>query len=170
MAKYTPQQVANYFIIKARGEDTPRNLTAMQIIKLVYFGYAWYLALQGEKLFDEKIEAWQYGPVIPSLYHEFKKNGSNPITNDTFAQQKEVLRQSDFIEEYEEETLGILSGVWDMYGNANAIELSEITHNNIAWRNAYTTGKNNALSDKDIFECAKRGIERYRGVLKNRNN
>jgi len=33
----------------------------------------------GEKLFDEPIKAWQHGPVIRSLYDEFKHFGSQNI-------------------------------------------------------------------------------------------
>jgi uncharacterized phage-associated protein len=38
------------------------------------------LAINKEPLIDERVEAWNYGPVIPSLYHEFKNFGSGAIT------------------------------------------------------------------------------------------
>ena len=31
-----------------------------------------HLALSGEPLFDEEIEAWDHGPVVPSMYQYFK--------------------------------------------------------------------------------------------------
>ncbi|WP_366513810.1 type II toxin-antitoxin system antitoxin SocA domain-containing protein [Planktotalea sp.] len=53
----------------------------MKLQKLVYIAYGWHLALSGKKLFTEEIEAWKHGPVVPSLYHEFKHLRENPITS-----------------------------------------------------------------------------------------
>ena len=74
---YPAKAVANYFIDIARCEG--EQLSPMKIQKLVYFAHGWYLALYDEPLLDEKIEAWRYGPVVPSLYHEFKRYGSGTI-------------------------------------------------------------------------------------------
>lgn len=30
-------------------------------------------------LIDEQIEAWKYGPVVPSLFHDLKKYGNQPV-------------------------------------------------------------------------------------------
>jgi uncharacterized phage-associated protein len=37
------------------------------------------LAKFNEPLFEDDIEAWMYGPVIPSVYHHFKDYGRNGI-------------------------------------------------------------------------------------------
>jgi len=67
--------VANYFITKANDEGT--ELTPMKLIKLVYIAHGWHLGLKNESLIDEGVQAWKYGPVIKSVYDEFKgyKNG-----------------------------------------------------------------------------------------------
>ena len=54
-------------------------LTPMQLMKLVYIAYGWYLAMHNARLFDDRIEAWKYGPVIPNLYHATKHFGGNII-------------------------------------------------------------------------------------------
>ena len=74
---YTPQHVANFFLKKAAEEQIP--MTQLKLIKLVYIAYGWVLAVLDKKLFNEGIEAWQHGPVIPSVYHEFKDFGNRPI-------------------------------------------------------------------------------------------
>jgi len=56
-----------------------RSLTPMQVMKLTYIAYGWFLAMNGDRLFDDRIEAWKYGPVIPNLYHATKHFGRNPI-------------------------------------------------------------------------------------------
>ncbi len=40
----------------------------MKLHKLLYYAAGWHLGFTGEPLFDEDIEAWQYGPVVPSIY------------------------------------------------------------------------------------------------------
>lgn len=36
----------------------------MQVNKLSYLSYGFVLAIKNEKLFNDKVEAWRYGPVI----------------------------------------------------------------------------------------------------------
>jgi len=75
---YTAPSVANKLLNLA--EVANRPLTQIDIQKLVYFAHGWYLALQKQPLIDETILAWKYGPVVRSLYDEFREFGSNPIT------------------------------------------------------------------------------------------
>src|SRR5271154_4906780 len=74
---YNAKQIATEFIQLANADG--KKLTPMQLQKLVYFAYGWYLAITGERLIDERVEAWQWGPVIPSLYSAFREYGSDPI-------------------------------------------------------------------------------------------
>src|SRR5260370_3705804 len=69
---------ANEFLELAKKDG--QQLTQMQFQNLVYFAYGWYLAITGQRLIDERVEAWQWGPVIPSIYKEFKRFGSSPVT------------------------------------------------------------------------------------------
>ena len=74
---YEAKAIANYFLEKAKAEGN--SLTPMQVQKLVYFAHGWYLGLFGEPLIKESVQAWSYGPVIPSLYQEFKRFGNQGI-------------------------------------------------------------------------------------------
>jgi len=71
---YRSMAVANWFI------DHVRNLTPLKLQKLIYYAHGWHLALRDQPLIDELIEAWEYGPVVPNVYHEFKEFGNQPIT------------------------------------------------------------------------------------------
>ena len=74
---YPTKAVANYFIDLANAKKI--QITPMKLQKLIYFAHGWHLAIIGEPLIDECVQAWSYGPVIDSIYHEFKEYGSGPI-------------------------------------------------------------------------------------------
>src|SRR5947207_6082839 len=74
---YTSKAVANYFLDLA--ENNGKTVDPLQIQKLVYFSQGWHLALTDRSLIKEIIQAWPYGPVIPALFHEFKRWGNAPI-------------------------------------------------------------------------------------------
>src|ERR1041385_1190632 len=81
--RFDPKAIANYFLDLAESEKAAIEPLKMQ--KLVYFAHGWYLAFTGKPLLNEFVEAWQYGPVIPDLYHAFKHYGSQPITERAFS-------------------------------------------------------------------------------------
>ena len=66
MSKYFPAHIANYFIENGKYDNFTLN-------KLVYITKGFALATLDDGLFEEEVEAWKYGPVISSLYHEFKQ-------------------------------------------------------------------------------------------------
>lgn len=68
---YSAKAVANEFLHLAKDEG--RSVTPMQLLKLVYFAYGWYWAFADDRLLDERVQAWKYGPVVPSVYHEFER-------------------------------------------------------------------------------------------------
>ena len=47
-------------------------LTAMKLQKLLYYSYAWHLVWDEEQLFQESIEAWANGPVVPAIYERHR--------------------------------------------------------------------------------------------------
>jgi uncharacterized phage-associated protein len=113
---YNPKLVAQYMLKHAHDERNP--LTPMQVLKLVYIAHGWNLGINGRPLVNESVEAWQYGPVIPSIYHRYKRYGGNFIDecpteepNCFDEPEKDVMRQ-----------------VWDGYGKRSGISLSSSTH------------------------------------------
>ena len=71
---YRSLAVANWFI------ENLSKITPLKLQKLIYFAHGWHLAIRDQPLIDELVEAWEYGPVIPNVYHEFKVFGNQPIT------------------------------------------------------------------------------------------
>lgn len=73
--------VADFFIDLANSGDPEEDdgMTNMKLNKLLYFAQAASLQRFGRPLFDESLEAWKYGPVVPRVYREFKKYGRDSI-------------------------------------------------------------------------------------------
>ncbi|MCA8999110.1 MAG: SocA family protein [Planctomycetaceae bacterium] len=111
-------EIAAYFMKKA--EDSKKQITPMQLLKLVYIAHGWHLAIESKPLINDRIEAWKYGPVIPALYHIVKHYGSMEIPFQAFA----------FAPSFPEEsvTKQILDRVWDRYSNFSGFQLSTLTH------------------------------------------
>ena len=68
MSKPTPLQVANHLIILEPW------VSHLKLQKLCYCAYGWHFIYYSEKgrLFEEKVQAWDFGPVFPSLYRQLK--------------------------------------------------------------------------------------------------
>lgn len=114
-------------------------MSAMKLQKLVYIAYGWYLALKGDRLFSEDVQAWQHGPVIPSLYHEFKRFRGNPIEGRATIYDYESNDLSiPGVDEGDEDTLSILSRVWDIYHPFSGWALRNKTHEaGTPWEQVY---------------------------------
>src|SRR5260370_7382775 len=69
--------VANELLDAA--EDARSSIDPLQMQKLLYLAQGWTLGLTGDPLFREPIEAWEYGPVVPEIYHSVKMFGASPI-------------------------------------------------------------------------------------------
>ena len=160
---YLPAHIANYFLSKAEN-DGIKDMTPMKLIKLVYFSYAWYLAIFEKKLFTETVEAWRYGPVVPSIYHEFKRFGNSPIQQYSINFELENNKISfPVIAMDDEDALGVVGAIWRTYKNRDGWDLSKITHedNNTPWSLAYAQGENSPMRDDEIVRRAKEAIEKY---------
>jgi len=110
------KRVADYVLWLARNSGNP--LTPMQLLKLVYLCHGWMLGLYSRPLIKEQVEAWTYGPVVPSLYHHFKSYGGGMISE----MPSEAPRGLDPEEE------NVIRQVWDAYGRYTGLQLSSLTH------------------------------------------
>ena len=84
---YDVRAVANFFLDQAQEEG--QKLDHMKLQKLAYIAHGWHLAITGEPLFHERVEAWPYGPVIPDLYHELMPD--NPKCKILTAERRKLI-------------------------------------------------------------------------------
>src|ERR1051326_712020 len=113
--------VADYFLELGRRESVP--VTPLKLQKLVYFAHGWYMGFTGEPLVNETIQAWEFGPVIPSLYHEFKEFKNSPITRLT-----RYFRQQDLTSPEIMASKSLLDRIWSIYSRYTAAQLSALSH------------------------------------------
>lgn len=110
------------------------NLSNLQLQKLVYIAHGYMLGWKNKPLCEESMEAWEYGPVIGDMYHEFKDNGKEtiPVSKDLVTN-----LDGDLDAEY------IINGVLDNYGKKTAPELVSLTHQvGTPWQRTWdSTGK-----------------------------
>ena len=74
---YSAKQVAQYIINKCSIEERP--ISNLKLQKLLYFVWIEYRKNTGKKLFDDKIYAWQFGPVVPEVYYDYCAYGGMDI-------------------------------------------------------------------------------------------
>lgn len=129
---------------KALGEFANWRLTNLQMQKILYIAHMFHLGRHGTPLVNEAFEAWDYGPVLPNLYHEVKFFGSSPI--------KDVFFGTTIPEKGTE--LKILQQAADKFSNVKAGSLVAATHRpEGAWSKNYKEGiKNQIIPNKDILE------------------
>ncbi len=121
--RYPTAAIANFFV--QRGQHDGHPVDPMKLQKLIYFAHGWHLAVHGEPLMNERVEAWSYGPVAPSVYHRVKGHGSAPIDFPIFHQGPggpHVPTVAD------ERSIALLERIWEVYGSYSSIELSRMSH------------------------------------------
>jgi uncharacterized phage-associated protein len=137
-------EVAKY-IIKSLPVDN------LKLQKLLYYSQAVHLVLNDKTpLFPEPIEAWDYGPVIPPVYREYKQYGLEtiPAPNDdkSLGLTAEEITPIDMVLDY--------------YGSMSGVALISQTHQEDPWRKTYRPGWPSALIPNDvIYEYFKKTIE-----------
>ena len=145
----TALEVANNVIRRAL--DEKRSLSPMKLQKLIYFIYARYYSETGIRLFSERFGTWKNGPVLDTVYQEFKTFGSSSI--DRFCIKDNRIKSVD--EDSSESFRIVIDDLWRKYKDCNGTELSKITHTpGSAWCRAVEE-RNPYLKDTDILDDGK---------------
>ena len=138
---YSAQLIADYVIASGGGMLTP-----LQVIKLVYISHGYTLAVCDRPLVPDKVEAWRYGPVIPSIYNTLKKYGGDPVPSSvycgTMAGTDATEKQKEFLTSIiPYKAKAVLDRVLKMYGKLTGIELMKLTHKKGSpWSTYYKKG------------------------------
>lgn len=147
--------VANYFVDKSL--NGAKDLKPLKLMKLVYIAHGYMLALYNESALNprfDKVEAWKYGPVIPSVYHSFKIYGNQPITKKTEVFSNEIENDGNITIELstpeleDEKARKTCDFVWKNYNHYSDSALVDLLHKKGSpWALVYEEGKNNEIPD-----------------------
>ncbi|WP_345772996.1 type II toxin-antitoxin system antitoxin SocA domain-containing protein [Mammaliicoccus sp. I-M35] len=105
----------------------------MKLQKLIYFAQRESLALTGEVLFNDRIEGWKFGPVIPKLRYyldEMYEPSDTDKLNDT--------------EKY------VINNVISQYGMYSGWYLRELSHHEKCWKKSRINLNNNEVGNREI--------------------
>lgn len=141
--------VANEFLRLAEKEK--EEITNIKLIKMMYVAQGLSLSLCEEELFEEPIQAWQYGPVIPSIYHEFKHFAAKPITKKSIVFDDESEEKKIEPKLTNQQSKKIVELTWKLYKNISALRLVELTHDRgTPWSIVYKHGYNEIIPNSLI--------------------
>lgn len=132
------------------------GISNLKLQKILYFIQAYFLTEKKEPCFSDKIEAWNFGPVVPNAYHEFKQYGAGNIPYITHYIEYDAKNlwtatyktfNSDTILENDQHKIEF---VLNTFANYSATDLVELTHNQAPWINAYARGQNTEITIAEI--------------------
>ena len=135
----TAKELARYIISEikkrmGRSYLEEFDVTPLKLQKLLYYVQGYSLALTGKPAFSDKIEAWQYGPVMDSVYQEYKKYSRNIIPY-------EEIKGTELTDDTLSEIVRlVLSDKLRYSGEA----LARATHGEAPWHDSYKGAYTNA--------------------------
>ncbi len=158
---YKAIDVANH-IIQYCNENNG-EITNLKLQKILYYVQAAFLIEKDKPAFKESIVAWQYGPVIESVYRKFKKNLDRPIKSiyeDINMSQVRIGNDgrfvlspinNDFDDKIEHGDALLVDKVVEALMNKNAFELVKKTHQEDPWKNTQINSNIECSKIKEYF-------------------
>lgn len=127
-------------------EKSGWSVSNLQLQKLMYLAQMIHMGRHGgRRLFDGDFQAWDYGPVEPTLYHKTKRFGSDSVEN-VFSDAR-TFRNEDYRRK-------VMDDVCDRFLKYSAGDLVDITHwDGGAWAKNYVPkARNRAIPDDEIWQ------------------
>jgi uncharacterized phage-associated protein len=131
-----PKDMAKWFINRV-DREAGEAITHLKLQKLLYFAQAYHLANRNVQLFDEDMQAWAHGPVVPSIWHAYKGSAFDAIA----ATNAPRMRP---------EVVPFLEAVYQKFGRLGAKQLENISHAHDPWKKTRGNLPAEAACDKPI--------------------
>lgn len=153
------RDVANFFIEWANNcED--EAMTNMRLNKLVYYAQGHSLAENSKELFEDDIQAWKYGPIVPELYKQYSKYGKKPISG---------IDPDYSVDNLTREEQLLLSDILFNYGMYSGMYLSNLTHKKgTPWEEVYKENENNVITKDEMKKFFSRPENALKPFIVNR--
>lgn len=121
--EYTAKAIAQW-ILGLIDREAGDSITHLKLQKLLYYAQAWALVMLGHPLFTEDFQAWAHGPVVESVFDEYK------------SYRWDAIPEPSGFTQVDDETKDHLAMILEVYGDFSAKHLEKMTHNEGPWKDA----------------------------------
>jgi uncharacterized phage-associated protein len=111
--------LAKWFVNRA-ARDEDRDVDPMKLQKLLYLAQSQYVYCYSSRLVVEPTQAWEYGPVVGTVYREYRTFDDGPIHQDLADNGPWTALRSEVVEAME--------STWQSFSRFSGWELSVMTH------------------------------------------
>jgi uncharacterized phage-associated protein len=143
---YNVIDIANKILAKASNSEVEDLICNLKLQKMLYYMQGFHLAYFEKPLFDDEIEAWMYGPVVPKVYEAFKSNGNAGIQF-----------HGDLVKLTEKEEV-LFNEVYRVYGAYSAVGLMNLTHSEMPWKST-PTGVGSVIDKEKLMTYFKKRLK-----------
>lgn len=154
---YEARKICNFLITRANPEAL--RLTNLRLNKLLFFIQGHALVSRSSGLVRNHFEAWQYGPVVRTVYDAFKSFGERTITEPAryldYATGREATIPFDDIKSDDAEFIRRICESYAQFSTARLVAVSH--HAGGAWETVFSAcEKDKRLSPRISDELIRR--------------
>ncbi len=136
---YSAIDIADFIVRKC--DDLGFGISNLKLQKILYFVQAEFLVSLKKACFEEEIEAWDFGPVVPEVYRKYRVYGGANIP---------VCFKHNTNELIEKEDGELIEEIIQECNKYSAVDLVGITHSQKPWKDAYKKGENRIITKESI--------------------
>ena len=131
--------------------DKRYGISNLKLQKILYFVQAFFLICKDRPCFREPIEAWDFGPVVPAAYREYKQFGSINIPYiETYFKFESKNLWDVVAMKYVDNVISdndkkLIDMVVDKFSRYSATALVYLTCRQAPWKNSYSPDRANEI-------------------------
>lgn len=149
LVAYKALDIARYVIDYSNYKK--HRITNLRLQKILYFIQAAFLIFKQRPCFDDKIEAWGLGPVVPSVYQKYKGWANQNIPSAMDISKKEKF-DKEYLKLISKTDLKMISSMIDECNKYTTGQLVNITHAQEPWKNTYKDQTKKVIGNDKIIE------------------
>lgn len=131
-------------LLKNNDDEIIEYTSRLKLLKLLYYIQGYHLAMFDAPLFNDKMEAWLHGPVVPSVYQWVKNLTDEKLQNEAMNE-----KQINALNLHPQQTK-LIREVLNIYNKYSAYGLRDKTHTEMPWLSVYEQGQNNEITQDSL--------------------